>query len=77
MHEVLEPLDLVGRKGNPKRPSDQEKVQESCPGNLLGFQLSGKERCVDARTPNARNSEFKERIYVVDIKRESDHWISR
>jgi hypothetical protein len=58
MHEVLEPLDLIGRKGDPSRPSDLEKVQESYPGSLSGIRLSGKERCVDARTPDTQNYEL-------------------
>jgi hypothetical protein len=60
-HKVLEPLDLIGRKEDPSRPSDLEKVLESYPGNLSGIRLSGKVRCVEARTPDARNSEVPKR----------------
>jgi hypothetical protein len=42
MHEVLEPLDLIGRKGDPLRPLDPEKVPEGYPRSLSGVRLSGK-----------------------------------
>jgi hypothetical protein len=46
-HEVLESLDLVGRKGDPSRLFDLEKVQESYPGKISEIRLSGKERCAE------------------------------
>jgi hypothetical protein len=42
MHEVLDLLDLIGRKGDPLRPLDPEKVSEGYPRSISGVQLSGK-----------------------------------
>jgi hypothetical protein len=41
---VLEPLDLIGRKGDPLRPLDLEKVPEGYPRSLSGVQLLEKKR---------------------------------
>jgi hypothetical protein len=43
-HEVLEPLDPIGRKGDPLQPLDTENMLEGYPRSLSGVRLSGKSR---------------------------------
>jgi hypothetical protein len=77
MHEVFEPLDLVWRKGDPSRPSDLEKVQESYLGNLSGIRLLVKTRCADARTPDTRKYKLLIQSTPYIEGRKLDRWIKK
>jgi hypothetical protein len=77
MHEVLELLDLLGGREIPHDRQIRRRYRRVILGTFRDFGYREKRDVLMHELPMPRNFEVKERIYVVDLKRESDHWISR